>query len=231
LLCAETTKNSGEKNYKINRKNEILSFWKRIGLVALILGVLLSGLFLTLANTDVTSALSMLLLTKTLGLSVSFFLLWYMLDSNHPFLENICQNNNTTSCASVLQSEAATIGGVISWSEIGFFYFAGSFLALLLGSAQPPVLAIIGILNLLTLPYTFFSVYYQAFVIKKWCTLCLAIQIAFWMEFLIFFFGIGDYKIAVYTEGSPLMILFVCFSFGLPITVWYAIKSILKENY
>lgn len=58
-----------------------------------------------------------------------------------------------------------------------FFYFVGGFISLLVAGSQAiNVLYVLAWLNVLTLPYTLFSVYYQWKVARQWCVLCLTVQ-------------------------------------------------------
>lgn len=99
-------------------------------------------------------------------------------------MRSICQLNSKTNCGSILQSKAAYVFGGLSWSEVGLFYFGGGFLALCFS----PTTAHEGLISPLwgvggaTLLYICYSVYYQAFVAKKWCVLCLVVQALFALE-------------------------------------------------
>ncbi len=129
LLLAESNEESGEKNYTINRRNEIIDAIKYKALVLGGLFSLLLILYLSFSSINTSIFLPTLLFTKSIGIIISVFLLWYLLDKSHPFLKNICQIGKTADCNTVLDSKAATIGGVLSWSEIGFFYFSGYIIA------------------------------------------------------------------------------------------------------
>ena len=223
LLLAETTETSGEKNYIINRRREILNY---IGKNTLVLGgvlIIVLVLYLLIFSKVFSIFLFSLLVTKALGIFVSILLLWYLIDKSHPFLRNICEVGKSSDCNSVLNSKAASIGGILSWSEIGFFYFLGSFLALIFPSNEF-TLQFLKFINLAALPYTFFSIYYQAYIAKKWCILCLSVQILLWIEFLLFFQGFS-YKIPSHIDGYNVVTLM--FSFVLPVVIWFSIKPIL----
>jgi protein-disulfide isomerase len=82
----------------------------------------------------------------------------------------------------VLESDAAKLWGVFGWSEIGLGYFAANGLLILFLPSWIPFLAI---LNLFTLPYSFWSVWYQKFKAKQWCPLCLMVQALLWGIFVV----------------------------------------------
>lgn len=125
------------------------------------------------------------LLATFLGILVGILLLWYELDQYNPTLQQICSFGKKANCGAILNSKASKIFG-ISWTTIGFSYFWGDLISLLTGNFDRlPILSILSWINLIALPYTAFSVYYQAKVAKQWCVLCLSIQIILVLQFLI----------------------------------------------
>ena len=92
--------------------------------------------------------------------------------------------SKSTDCNAVIRSPASMVFGVIHLSELGLLYFLGGLVSLSISAlANHSIVGLLAILNWLTLPYTFFSVYYQWQVIKKWCPLCLLVMVVFWLEF------------------------------------------------
>lgn len=111
------------------------------------------------------------------GLAISSFLLWYEVDKSNPVLKQVCSGSAKTSCGSVLSSKGASIFG-IKWSNIGFSFFSGGVLYLLLVAKGSLVgLRLVNLVATCALIYVPFSIYYQAKIVRKWCALCLAIQI------------------------------------------------------
>ena len=76
-------------------------------------------------------------------------------------------------CNNILTSEYSQLLGIISWAEIGFSYFVFNLLVILL---NPSWVRYLCIMNLFTLPYTFWSIWYQKYKMKTWCILCLSVQ-------------------------------------------------------
>ena len=113
---------------------------------------------------------------------------------------------------------------MLSWSEVGFFYFAGSWLALLFNSNNTAVLQSLHVLNILSLPYTFYSIYYQWRVAKQWCVLCCTIQALLWAEFFAFIPGSQGLP---HVTTNALSIIFV--SFALPVITWVFLKPFLLK--
>src|SRR5471030_1680876 len=112
-------------------------------------------------------------------------LLMQSIDANNPFIQKLCGEDNKN-CNAILSSKAAKINEFLSWSEVGFFYFAGTWLALLFNSAHIAMLQALAVLNIVALPYTFYSIHYQWRVAKQWCVFCCAVQALLWLEFFAF---------------------------------------------
>ena len=114
-------------------------------------------------------------------------------------IQVLCQPGSKRDCNAILSSKAAKVFEGLTWSEVGFFYFAGTWLLLLFGGRSPFVWQILALLNIVSLPYTVYSIYYQARVAKKWCVLCCTIQALLWLEF---FTIIGSVNKAFLAPGN-----------------------------
>lgn len=144
---------------------------------------------------------------KTLGLATTIILLIKSVDQNNPFVKKLCKAGSKVDCDAILSSEGATVFKGLTWSEVGYFYFAGTWLLLLCGSGSHEIWPFLAILNIISLPYTVYSLYYQAVVVKKYCLLCSTIQLLLWLEFM-------------------LLKVFIPFKFHWPSTVDYSILFI-----
>lgn len=179
VLIAEANENSGEKNYKENKRKEFIENL-RIPILWIGTSLLIIGLFLFSFTND--WHYDLLLISKLAGVTVSGLLLWQNIDKNNPFINSLCQAGGKTNCNAILSSDAAQVTSWLSWAEVGFFYFAGGFIALLI---NPSSIFLIWAVGATALTYTLWSVYYQAFIAKQWCTLCLSIQLLLIIEFLL----------------------------------------------
>lgn len=183
LLMAEATSGAGEKDYqrKVREKNE-----ERIKRYLLIFSVPAVTLFTVAATVSEGGAGAILpclfLLLLLAGAVVSTLLLWYEWDQDHPVLQQICHAGSGANCHAVLQSSASKIAG-ISWSTISFSYFGGGLLLLLMSGLHPAGLSIVAWMNVMALPYTVFSIYYQWRIARQWCVLCLAVQAILLLQF------------------------------------------------
>ncbi|MBS0030359.1 vitamin K epoxide reductase family protein [Chitinophaga sp. 22321] len=176
-LLAEAREDAGERDFEKKAKEEkrktILSL---SGIIAFPVILCIAGVISVMQYGAGSWPSLLYALLNFAGVSAGFLLLWYELDQHNPALQQICSAGKKTNCGAILQSGAAKIAG-ISWSIIGFSYFAGGLLLMLFtGVNSPQVLFTTGILTLLAFPYTFFSLYYQWRVAQQWCVLCLFVQ-------------------------------------------------------
>jgi glutaredoxin len=220
LLYAEADTDSGEKNYQLNQLQGYLQQLKVPMLVTIILIAILMGFNLSVYNWGYYP----ILLLKIVGLASSILLLTYSIHANNPLVQNLCSLGKKNNCNAILKSDAAKVTSWLSWSEVGFFYFAGSFLSLLF---LPSSLSLLFWLNVLCLPYTLWSIYYQHSH-KNWCVLCCTVQAILWLEFLTLFFGFGFTALSFQPSSFKAFYLFpLCFI--APVLLWYILKPILLK--
>ncbi|MCL2098113.1 MAG: cysteine peptidase family C39 domain-containing protein [Bacteroidales bacterium] len=224
VLVVEKNEHSGEKNYSANLRKEWATTLFSFGLLLLpfFLGIVAIAAMVLSATIELSVwGFSLNICLKATGIIVSVLLLWHEVDRNSPVLQQICTAGKKVNCDAVLDSKAAKIFSWLSWSEVGFFYFTGGFLALLFAGSQAfTIITILAYLNALALPYTLFSVVYQWRVSRQWCPLCLLVQALLVSEFTVSLF-IGNL--------SALQLTFADFAllipaFGLPAALWYAMK-------
>lgn len=221
ILYAEKSEKSNEPNLSENRRLQFLQLIKIPFAVFMICCVFR---FLFIYNLSFSSTPFLLyIISKVIGTIISILLLIQMVDLSNPFVKKICGTIRKGNCNHILESNAAKLFGVISWSEIGFVYFTGS---LSIALFTPSIISLLGILSLIALPYTIFSIYYQWKVAKEWCLLCLFIQAIFWIEAILSLFLISNNSLLQLTfkDVSIFLILFM-----LPISFWVIIKPFVKS--
>ncbi len=188
-MLAEKTETSGEKNYAANRRKEKLAALQLPALLILLIAVSAASV-VSFSNQifGVAAAVGfgVLLLLKLTGIAVTGLLLWYEIDKANPALQKICTAGAKTNCNAILSSKQSRIFSWLSWSEVGFFYFAATFISLLVAGFTSSLflLSVVVILNVLALPYTVFSLYYQWRIARQWCVLCLSVQALLVLAFI-----------------------------------------------
>lgn len=168
-----------------------------------------------------------IILYKTMGLASSIFLV--LGELGHKIFDRVCIRGDHLDCHAVMNSPAAKLAGKVPMADLGVFYFSGGIILIAISVINPyffDQIFLLSVLNLAALPYTFFSVIYQGLVIKKWCPLCLIVQLTFWLEFFHFY--------SFLTAGIPRFriedFLPPIWSFGLPVILWLLFRPALRKS-
>ncbi|MFB9841174.1 vitamin K epoxide reductase family protein [Mucilaginibacter ginsenosidivorans] len=195
-------------------------------IIYLLAGIVLSGILLNNHYfTNLSWQVALLTISKTTGLVTSILLLVQSIDKNNPLIQTLCTGNGKSDCNAILSSKAAKLFSWLSWSEVGFFYFAGTLLALLFSNGSVASLQVLAFLNLVSLPYTFYSIFYQARTAKQWCVLCCTVQALLWIEFIPL---VTFLKSPVLLPGvSQWLSILACLA--LPVATWILLKPLLLK--
>ncbi len=230
-LLAEPNEASAEPNYKENKQQQTFQNLENIILYVSLVILLIVGVFLIRDNKQV-GIFTGLLSSVVLGLVASVFLLINEFGKLPKIVAQMCHIGKETDCNAITKSAQAKLLGWLSWSEIGFLYFSGTFLVLLLAffaNKINDVTSILFILSALTLPYTLFSVYYQAFIVKKWCPLCLVVLLMLWSNTSFLSLSIESFNLKSFnTDFQGFMLILV--GFLLPILAWFVAKPFIIKN-
>lgn len=188
VLILDPDKFSGDKEYKKVIQNQLIK--KSIlplGILTLITFTFLnivSGAFENFLQSDFP--LVFLLCTKLIGIIISIFLITHDLKLSSEIQDKICSFSFKTDCNTVLDSKASKIFGWLGWADMGLIYFIGTFLFLFAGD-DIESFSILSFISLFTIPYPVYSIYYQSRKAKKWCPLCLSVQVILIIEFIFLF--------------------------------------------
>lgn len=120
------------------------------------------------------------------GLYVTYLLVQKSLKIHNPKADRFCGVLQAGGCDDILATSASKFFGLFGWSEVGFAYFLVSILSLLMFPASIPSLALC---NICCLPFTAWSIWYQRFRAKRWCTLCVTVQGSLWLLFFSYLAG------------------------------------------
>lgn len=178
VLRAFPTKDSGEPDYRRHHIMEIATEAKKWILLACVLflftfGMIYSGMYAHVST--------VLLTVFTLsGIMVSFMLIQKSAHIHNHAADRMCGLIKEHGCDTVLKQKASTFFGLFGWSEVGMAYFSITLLVLLIFPSQIHHLALI---NACCVPFSFWSVWYQKYRAKSWCTLCLTVQCLLWCQF------------------------------------------------
>lgn len=186
LLLIDPQEDAGEDDYERKSGEHTSARLARLFLSLLLATAVLTGLWNRFAQGDgqLNLWLSYYAL-KLVGGALAIALCLQHLGQRFRILDKVCTAAKSLSCSSVLNSKGALVLSWLSAAELGAFYFVGTWLTMLLAPywhLEDSWFALLAIGTLCALPYTFFSIYYQAVIVRRWCILCLLVQVVLWGE-------------------------------------------------
>lgn len=128
----------------------------------------------------------MLTLVDLAGIYVTYHLVLKSLNIHSKAADSICGIVDRSGCRTVLNTPASKFFGIFGWSELGLSYFTVSLVTLLVFPQYTGYLALI---NACCCLFSFWSIWYQKYRAKAWCTLCLLTQACLWLSFAFYVFG------------------------------------------
>lgn len=166
---------------------------------------------------------AIIIAVKLLGLTISLLLFRYTIDadSENNFLRKICRQNN---CDKILSSKASYLIKGVSWSEVGILYFSITASILMIDGQNTEIFQLISFINIFSLFFSIYSIYYQWKIAKNWCMMCCFIQIILWTEFILFYFIVRN-NITVNFSSFSLLKTFL--SITLSIIAWIWLKPFI----
>jgi len=199
-------------------------------LAIFLIGVLATVILLPLFNQVNWVAIAMLT-TALAGAVTGYFLIAKELGIVNKAIDNFCNTGKNTNCDAILKADIKFFG--VSLSEVASAYFLFQVVALTCTNIFPTVrssfLQLLIIPTLLTLPIIGFSLYYQKFVAKTWCKLCLVVVAILFVQACVFaaaYFTGGLQRVDVnLLHGVGLLILFA----GLGAII-KLIKTVIDRN-
>ena len=184
VLLAESCEKSGEPDYQKHRKTVCINLLKKVAFFSACSLILLICVLNHVYAISINQLFrySTILLFNFAGLYTSWLLLLKQMHAESKYADKICSLFKQSDCNNVLESDAAKLFGIVGWSEIGFGYFLTNIILLLL---FPTLLTTIALLNVLTLPFTVWSIWYQRTKAKQLCMLCVIVVVLLWAIFFI----------------------------------------------
>lgn len=184
VLVASPSDNAGEPEYESHRFTEVANRAKKWVLLAACLALFVYAFVSNGVYRHLSTAL--LALIDVAGLYVTWLLVQKSAHIKNRHADAVCSVVEAGGCDDILSTTASKFFGIFGWSEVGFAYFSVSLLCLLM---FPQCIGALALCNVLCLPFSFWSVWYQRFKAKTWCTLCLCVQSMLWLLFFCYLGG------------------------------------------
>lgn len=225
ILVAESTKSTPDSD-----NNSLYSKERNARTYAIVASLALIALLSLSQINSFSPIIGVLLATALCGLVTGYFLVAKELGITYAAVDAFCNTGKNTNCDVVLKADVSLLG--LKFSDVVVTYFL--FQILLLGfapvlSLPAQTIAVLAGLSLAALPIIIFSLYYQYFIVKTWCRLCLIV-----VALLLIQAGIFGYVLAaelITLQGITLRFLGSVFVTGLLLlALVQLVKSILERH-
>ena len=171
------------------------------------------------------------LITSLIGLIISITIKKQEQGQNTVLGSTFCSGETEKKdCNAVLTSKGATLFKKFKLSDISIIYFLVLSFTTLTLIALNKNLAIPFLISLLAIPVTFYSIYYQAIAIKKWCLLCLSIVCILWMQSIFSLLNLNASSLVINSDLLISILVTVTIFFIVAIVYNY-LSSQLEELY
>ena len=215
VLAVEKSESSAETERSTNNNKNIISAFSLIGLVLLLLS------FFNVSQSIVTLIHFGLSLT---GLYISYVIIKQENGETTALGDAFCSNpTEKKSCNAVLSSKGAKLGAYLKISDASLIYFLGISLSLFTLILSGTGASLIMLISLIALPIVVYSIYYQAFVVKKWCALCLSIVAVLCIQAVLAFV---NFNVIFNTQA----VILIGLSFSTSIVFWLTQSQLIKEH-
>ena len=184
VLLLTVQKGAKEPEYNKHLSKVIINASKNV--LLLVLSGLLSAYLIIINDLWHYWSFWGLLAVDCFGIWLTYMLVQKSLSIKSHVADKVCGVLQEGGCDSILKTNASSFFGIFSWSEVGFTYFGVSLLAMLI---SPATIHWLSLINICCLPFTIWSISYQKFVAKHWCTLCVCVQASLWLQFICYLLG------------------------------------------
>ena len=166
---------------------------------------------------SLSPGLGLILLLNLFGVLISWILVLQHFNKNNLLVQQVCESKTQEGCSTVLNNKAAQITPWFSMTEAGLIYFAGVSLVILFFNNYSSVY----LLSLLAPVFSLYAIYLQAFIIKQWCRLCMAVHNVIFLSFAASVYIYWGTTITLPSVGEVSIFL-------LPGLLWLFIKPYIK---
>lgn len=167
------------------------------------------------------------LVVSLLGVGISYLILLHEMGEDNAITHKLCNTDNNAGCDAVLKSKGAKLFGWLGLEDAAIVYFSGLFLSVAVAGITggiSQILPLLGLIGAVLLPITGYSLYYQKFVVKKWCIMCLIVVSILWLNFALLLPSLLDLDAANFNIST---LSFLATTFLIPILAWMFLKPLV----
>jgi len=231
VILLNPDEKSGEKDYRKKWQNNVIRS-AGLPLIALAFIIFVLLVFLDLSSLSVERFKGLngiLILTKIAGIVLSLLLVLHEFEVHSRLTDKLCHLNKAINCNTVLNDKASKIFGWFGWADAGIIYFTGCLLFLLL-DVKDTGFSLLAVLSALSIPYPVFSIYYQGYVLKKWCPFCLGVQLILITEFILMLPFFSNLVFSLNSLAS-LFLIFLIVGIIYSLFIMYTREKISNEDH
>jgi len=207
-----------------NENIKYLQMEKRWSLLNVLAVVMIGGLSFISIYQHFSLVNMALLISSLVGFFFAILIVLQERGAGGRIMERFCRTTKTTDCNSIISADSPGLVKWLKFSDIGLIYF-GSQLFLFLSawgvSNADAIKTWWSFIAAASVPFIFFSVYYQKFVKNKWCIFCLWIVGVLTIQFFLFLYSF-IYSPPVFDWHTALIIPAVLLLSGI---AWLAFKE------
>ncbi|WP_400078891.1 vitamin K epoxide reductase family protein [Winogradskyella sp. R77965] len=161
-------------------------------------------------------------LLPLIGIWLSVYALNDIFNTKSAVLAKFCESSPSSSCGSVINSNKWAIFDKISFSDLSILFFSLQLCSLFLFGLindYDQYYSIQSVLLYASIPIIFLSLYYQKFVEKKWCPICLSIIAVVLLELIYVLVSKTSFEFNIAILGVSLFLLMasILYAFWLPL--------------
>ncbi|WP_284651346.1 vitamin K epoxide reductase family protein [Flavobacterium terrisoli] len=183
-------------------------------------------IFLCIILSERNSSDKLFVLIPFIGIIFSTSVFKELFGIDNKLVDSFCNITTSTSCKEIINSSKWKVFNYLKFSDLSIVFFASQFIyniLFLIFSEQSGYMLLQKNLVIISIPLILISLYYQKFVEKKWCPICISISLLLIFEVLYFF--IVDFENQILIKDLLVLIgtgLFVS-------TTWFFIKNQLLK--
>ena len=228
-LAIENINDAGEPNYKEVHQKEIKEKIFKYFITGSFIFILAFLAFCSWINETNLSLFSkaLLLFTNSIGCYISYILIRQEKNYSDSLSEKFCKIGKYVDCKQVTTSKYSSFFGLISWAELGATYFSSILLWVVIAPLSSNWFPSLCLLSFIVLPFTLWSLFTQALVIRKWCLFCCSIVFLLWVNASILYFSYSLPTMGSIPDAGLMALLFItCLVAVIKISKTYS-----KEHY
>ncbi len=170
--------------------------------------------------------------TALIGIVVCILIIQYTLGISNSFTQKLCDSKSESGCEKILNSKQSKLFGDFGFGDFGLIYFLTQFIfsfSSWINQTIPSSLPILTGIGSLAFLFTIYSVYYQKFIAKSWCKLCLMVCGILWLQAFVLAWEAFPLSAEVFNFSIPQIPLFS----GLLILtglIWLNLMPLFKQR-